>query len=158
MTAPQPPLANGAAERVRKAMRLDRCDYCGWPLRDDPGQGCIEGNCSMRPRPAQPADLIEEREAVRALLSRVAALEKENEELRERNSNWQNMLSDAEYNLQCAQTSMSAKERDEDRAALVKLADHIDPALYHGDADAPEALLALPAVARARAGRGEGKR
>lgn len=29
----------------------ERCDVCGWPLAKDPKDGCVEGNCSQRPRP-----------------------------------------------------------------------------------------------------------
>jgi hypothetical protein len=28
-----------------------RCERCGWPLADNPKEGCIPGNCSMRPLP-----------------------------------------------------------------------------------------------------------
>ena len=28
-----------------------RCDWCGWPLKETVEEGCIRGNCSMRPLP-----------------------------------------------------------------------------------------------------------
>lgn len=31
-----------------------RCVRCGWPLRDDPEKGCVEGNCSYRPEDGSP--------------------------------------------------------------------------------------------------------
>lgn len=27
-----------------------RCEICGWPLVWDPKDGCVDGNCSYRPR------------------------------------------------------------------------------------------------------------
>jgi hypothetical protein len=29
----------------------ERCEVCGWPLADSVANGCVPGNCSMRPRP-----------------------------------------------------------------------------------------------------------
>jgi hypothetical protein len=29
----------------------DRCAVCGWPLAETANDGCVRGNCSMRPRP-----------------------------------------------------------------------------------------------------------
>lgn len=29
---------------------LYRCDYCGWPLAAGIREGCVDGECSMRPR------------------------------------------------------------------------------------------------------------
>jgi hypothetical protein len=36
-----------------KAMKteIERCDVCGWPLREQMKDGCVKGNCSMRPVP-----------------------------------------------------------------------------------------------------------
>lgn len=33
-----------------------RCRICGWPLAKDVKDGCIVGNCSLRPRPVHNAD------------------------------------------------------------------------------------------------------
>lgn len=33
-----------------------RCRVCGWPLADDPKDGCILSDCSMRPLPKTRAD------------------------------------------------------------------------------------------------------
>jgi hypothetical protein len=33
-----------------------RCRVCGWPLAESADRGCVPGNCSMRPKPAQRAD------------------------------------------------------------------------------------------------------
>jgi hypothetical protein len=35
--------------------RLDenRCAVCAWPLKKDPKDGCVRGNCSQRPRPSR---------------------------------------------------------------------------------------------------------
>lgn len=49
-----------------------RCDWCGWPLEDDPNKGCVRGNCSQRPRP-QHNDSTG-REKLRAYLEARAAL------------------------------------------------------------------------------------
>ncbi len=40
-------------ERTMPAPRLDpsRCNRCGWPLKADIMDGCVEGNCSLRPLP-----------------------------------------------------------------------------------------------------------
>lgn len=38
-------------DEISKELRLDRCDWCGWPLVDERRQGCVLGDCSMRPRP-----------------------------------------------------------------------------------------------------------
>lgn len=39
--------------RTMPAPRLDptRCPRCGWALVEDPRDGCVEGNCSLRPLP-----------------------------------------------------------------------------------------------------------
>lgn len=29
----------------------ERCEHCGWPLYENVEEGCVEGNCSMRPMP-----------------------------------------------------------------------------------------------------------
>ena len=34
----------------------DRCRVCGWPLAASAAEGCVPGNCSMRPAPAVRAD------------------------------------------------------------------------------------------------------
>lgn len=34
----------------------DRCRICGWELGESVDQGCVEGNCSMRPAPEVNAD------------------------------------------------------------------------------------------------------
>lgn len=31
---------------------LSRCAICGWPLMETAKEGCVRGNCSMRPYPA----------------------------------------------------------------------------------------------------------
>lgn len=28
-----------------------RCEVCGWPLKERKEDGCVRGNCSMRPKP-----------------------------------------------------------------------------------------------------------
>jgi hypothetical protein len=33
-----------------------RCRVCGWPLHETADDGCVPGNCSMRPRPEHMAD------------------------------------------------------------------------------------------------------
>jgi hypothetical protein len=33
-----------------------RCPVCGWPLKEQPNDGCVTGNCSMRPLPQRRAD------------------------------------------------------------------------------------------------------
>lgn len=33
-----------------------RCRVCGWPLANTADEGCVKGNCSMRPGPAKRAD------------------------------------------------------------------------------------------------------
>ena len=42
---------------------IERCDRCGWPLKDDPKDGCVKGNCSQRPLPpkkeAEPKSLVD---------------------------------------------------------------------------------------------------
>ena len=30
----------------------DRCQVCGWPLAATMEEGCVPGNCSMRPKPS----------------------------------------------------------------------------------------------------------
>lgn len=36
-----------------------RCRWCGWPLREKVEDGCVPGNCSLRPLPDPPmADII----------------------------------------------------------------------------------------------------
>lgn len=35
------------------------CERCGWPLHDDPKDGCTKDNCSMRPMPPKPAEMPE---------------------------------------------------------------------------------------------------
>lgn len=41
------------ALRTMPPPRLDptRCNRCGWPLREDPRDGCVVDNCSLRPLP-----------------------------------------------------------------------------------------------------------
>jgi len=34
----------------------DRCPICGWPLKEDVSEGCVKGNCSLRPPPKRRAD------------------------------------------------------------------------------------------------------
>ena len=36
-------------------MQLDpeRCAICAWPLKATVAEGCVRGNCSMRPTPAK---------------------------------------------------------------------------------------------------------
>lgn len=34
----------------------ERCAICGWPLADTRENGCVRGNCSMRPVPAVVVD------------------------------------------------------------------------------------------------------
>jgi hypothetical protein len=31
-----------------------RCERCGWPLKERVEDGCVKGNCSMRPIPKAP--------------------------------------------------------------------------------------------------------
>lgn len=33
-------------------LESDRCPWCGWPLAESVGAGCVRGNCSMRPLPS----------------------------------------------------------------------------------------------------------
>lgn len=28
---------------------IGRCMACGWPLKNEPENGCVQGNCSFRP-------------------------------------------------------------------------------------------------------------
>lgn len=35
----------------------ERCPVCGWPLKKTVEEGCIAGNCSMRPKPQGARDL-----------------------------------------------------------------------------------------------------
>lgn len=40
--------------RVDQALSKDsetRCEHCGWPLKERIEDGCVKGNCSMRPIP-----------------------------------------------------------------------------------------------------------
>lgn len=68
-------------KRLRESYQLHRCDYCGWPLVEDAGQGCVDGMCSMRPRPQPDADVVMNKEATRRLIRfAVAALERQAEE------------------------------------------------------------------------------
>lgn len=61
-----------------------RCQVCGWPLADTLENGCVPGNCSMRPKPSlTPVDelqgatrkpyemVIGERDAARAEVKRL---------------------------------------------------------------------------------------
>ena len=38
-------------EKTREDDDDERCPRCGWPLVDDPKDGCTKGNCSQRPLP-----------------------------------------------------------------------------------------------------------
>lgn len=35
-----------------------RCAVCGWPLQESADEGCIRGNCSMRPRPGKLYNIV----------------------------------------------------------------------------------------------------
>lgn len=39
-----------------RAWDESRCRVCGWPLAASADQGCVPGNCSMRPLPKERAD------------------------------------------------------------------------------------------------------
>jgi hypothetical protein len=54
-------------------MTVERCPVCGWPLADRLEEGCIPGNCSMRPRPAP--QTVDARSEFQKLRERVEALE-----------------------------------------------------------------------------------
>lgn len=60
--------ANIAANmRAKHKAWLERCDYCSWPLASSREEGCLPGDCSMRPMPRR--DDTELREDFRALLA-----------------------------------------------------------------------------------------
>jgi hypothetical protein len=37
---------------VEPTVEPPRCQVCGWPLAASREEGCVEGNCAMRPRPS----------------------------------------------------------------------------------------------------------
>lgn len=50
-------LDRNMAERVFQfKWSEERCRICGWPLADSAENGCVEGNCSLRPIPEKRAD------------------------------------------------------------------------------------------------------
>lgn len=51
-----------------------RCDYCGWPLAESMGKGCVADNCSQRPRPlAMTSDAAQEIRRMEADISTTKA-------------------------------------------------------------------------------------
>jgi hypothetical protein len=53
--------------RERHKDGLGRCDNCSWPLAESAKDGCVAGNCSMRPLPLR--DDTKLRADFRALLA-----------------------------------------------------------------------------------------
>ncbi len=43
------------AEALGKKWDENRCKICGWPLKETMEEGCVKGDCSMRPVPKPPA-------------------------------------------------------------------------------------------------------
>lgn len=55
-------------ERARAELELaHRCEVCGWPLKQTIDEGCVSGNCSLRPppRPAYLEQLVDGAERAR---------------------------------------------------------------------------------------------
>ena len=44
------------AEAAIREGKEERCPVCHWPLAKSVEEGCVIGNCSMRPRPQPPRD------------------------------------------------------------------------------------------------------
>lgn len=63
-----PPVDLDRLESLFEPGWLYRCDYCGWPLAAGIREGCVDGNCSMRPMPSN-AD-TPRKQTVRYLVSR----------------------------------------------------------------------------------------
>jgi hypothetical protein len=54
--APPPTEAQRAAIPRNLPLDLNRCAVCAWPLKDRREDGCVRGDCSMRPRPERMYD------------------------------------------------------------------------------------------------------
>lgn len=48
--------AKAKAKAKPKISDNSRCAVCGWPLKETIDEGCVVGNCSMRPLPDIPYD------------------------------------------------------------------------------------------------------
>jgi chromosome segregation ATPase len=63
-----------------------RCEMCGWPLRETLDEGCVAGNCSMRPLPKRrrvdAANLISAPDDLAQLRSDLARVTQERDEAR----------------------------------------------------------------------------
>ena len=57
---------------------LSRCDWCGWPIKESVGEGCVADNCSMRPQPTMTAaqyEVFKMRRYIRSLERRLREAE-----------------------------------------------------------------------------------
>ena len=66
---------------------LSRCDWCGWPIKESVGEGCVADNCSMRPQPTMTAaqyEVFKMRRYIRSLERRLREAEAHVKELRGR--------------------------------------------------------------------------
>ena len=65
---------------------LSRCDWCGWPIKESVGEGCVADNCSMRPQPTMTAaqyEVFKMRRYIRSLERRLREAEDINNKLRD---------------------------------------------------------------------------